>query len=459
MLSLEDLNLFRLPVDWTIVGVVLTAVGLLFAYLQLKRTPRAKGSASSVKTAKIHDETPPRAWQGVLPEGSKVRFTTKKTISLPAAVQTESLLYSPTGHARPLNLKGSLVSAEIQFSCRVNNAHKASFAGNDYAMNFLPAHFLVRARDVLEQYTASTLMESRERIAVEIKERLVEHFNEYGYTLGTVNIGSLEKIGSSEIRTEDKAASKGGQLLIGVYGVQIVQGAEVVLILAIPNKKHHGRFMDIRVTLANIGENDVQNVSVSYKFQRRSFLFLEKEHVEMKHPLFDDEVVQKEDISEEEKTHAIRLDRIHPKTQVEVVEPVKVHESIIESHFMMPAANGKKVKVPYHARMEWFMNVSVLSSDAVPINFKLGIQVYRATSLQKLEQDYIVYLMNKRKEEPLDRVRQTNCVFIMPKYRETVHEKKRVLLECITQGAESSYKLIREDGSRVTVTATSKSAP
>jgi ATP phosphoribosyltransferase len=71
---------------------------------------------------------------------------------------------------------------------------KAVTVGNEYALNFLPAHFLVQAREILEQHTLKRLQENRKAIATEITQRLRDHFDKYGFTLINVGIGAISKI-------------------------------------------------------------------------------------------------------------------------------------------------------------------------------------------------------------------------------------------------------------------------
>jgi len=249
---------------------------------------------------------------------------------------------------------------------------------------------------------------------------------------------------------KDTGAFKAGELLIGLYGVPVVHESELRLVIAIPNKQYSGHFMDLQVALANTGTKDLLDVSVRFKFPHRSVQFMEKEHFSVSHPFFDDEVTTKEHSTDEERTHAVRLARIQPKVQVSVAVPVKMFESFVETTIELPTAKDKFATQRVRVRLVFFMDITAMSADAVPITFCLSTEVYRAESLQQLEHDYISYLTTKRKQDPLNHTRLTNCLFIMPKYVEHEYSNKRVLLECLTKDVERSFKIIKEDGNRVT---------
>ena len=249
---------------------------------------------------------------------------------------------------------------------------------------------------------------------------------------------------------KDTGAFKAGELLIGLYGVPVVHGSELRLVIAIPKKQYSGHFMYLQVALANTGTKNLQDVSVRFKFPHRSVQFMEKKHFSVSHPFFDDEFTMKEHSTDEERTHAVRLAQIQPKVQVSVAVPVKLFESFVETTIELPTAKDKFATQRVRVRLVFFMDITAMSADAVPITFCLSTEVYRAESLQQLEHDYISYLTTKRKQDPLDHTRLTNCLFIMPKYVEHESSNKRVLLECLTKDVERSFKIIKEDGNRVT---------
>jgi hypothetical protein len=147
------------------------------------------------KTSKRDSKHPPsNHWEAIRPPNSKYKTVSKMVDSMPAGIQTIALEYSTDGHAHPLNLKGTIARAEIVFECQVNNPMKAITVGNEYAMNFLPAQFLVEARTTLEKYTLKKIQDNRSSIASEISDKLKTHFDKYGFTLIRVGIGAISKI-------------------------------------------------------------------------------------------------------------------------------------------------------------------------------------------------------------------------------------------------------------------------
>lgn len=79
-------------------------------------------------------------------------------------MQTLSFEYGPRGYAKPLSLKGSKATTEIQMDCQIKNVYKATFEGGGYALNFLHPRFLVVARNVLERYSLIQLRKAASRL-------------------------------------------------------------------------------------------------------------------------------------------------------------------------------------------------------------------------------------------------------------------------------------------------------
>lgn len=186
-----------MQIDWTITSVIVTVIGVIIAYLQLVRTPKLSKNKENEKSkddSEEDDQTGPDPWQGISPPNSKYKTVTKKSDSLPGGVQNISLEYDIDGHAHPLNLKGSLARCEIQFTCQINSPYKAVYAANQYAMNFLPAQFLLKSRSLLESYSIKGLQENREYISKEIVSKFSDYFDEFGFDLLTVTIGAVTKI-------------------------------------------------------------------------------------------------------------------------------------------------------------------------------------------------------------------------------------------------------------------------
>lgn len=137
----------------------------------------------------------PDHWQGIIPPQSRYVFAQETSDSIPLGLQFFSFEYGPHGHAKALTLKGTIVRAEIQFTCRIINPHKAIYSANEYALNVLQPRFLVQARNVLEKYSFTKVREGRQDIAREIQVQMSRQFQELGVSLESVTIGALEKIG------------------------------------------------------------------------------------------------------------------------------------------------------------------------------------------------------------------------------------------------------------------------
>lgn len=137
----------------------------------------------------------PANWQGILPAQSRYAFAEETSDSIPLGLQSFSFEYGPHGHANALTLKGTIVRAEIQFTCQIVNPYKAMFSANEYALNVLQPRFLVQARNVLEKFSLTKLREGRQDIARDIRTQISPQFEELGVRLESVTIGALDKIG------------------------------------------------------------------------------------------------------------------------------------------------------------------------------------------------------------------------------------------------------------------------
>lgn len=180
--------------EWIFSGIGIFAItGVLWVFRKLFFQKSILDTER--KSSKRDIKCPPsNHWEAIRPPNSKYKTVSKKVNSMPGGIQTIALEYSTDGHAHPLNLKGTLARAEIVFECQVNNIFKAITVGNEYAMNFLPAQFLVEARTTLEKFTLKKIQENRSSIALEISDKLKTHFDKYGFTLLRVGIGAISKI-------------------------------------------------------------------------------------------------------------------------------------------------------------------------------------------------------------------------------------------------------------------------
>lgn len=203
MSSLKDFVAYLMDnKEWIFSGVgVLVMSGILVFLrnlIQHKRTntnmekdkPPSKRSKSSDTTQAV-----PEHWQGIIPENSKYRIHTEMRDAIPLGVQSFSFEYGPRGHAKPLDLLGiTLVEAEIQFTCRIVNPHKAIFASNEYALSILPPRFLVKARGILEKHSLTKLRSDRDEVSEKIIQKMSPEFDELGVRLETVTIGALQRL-------------------------------------------------------------------------------------------------------------------------------------------------------------------------------------------------------------------------------------------------------------------------
>ncbi|MGH9959777.1 MAG: SPFH domain-containing protein [Pyrinomonadaceae bacterium] len=152
-------------------------------------TSRGQGGGSNGVTNVVPDN-----WQGIVPPQSRYEFVTETTDSIPLGLQSFSFEYGPQGHAKALTLKGAIVRAEIQFTCRISNPYKAVFSANEYALNVLQPRFLSQARGILERFSLPRLRAGRQEAAREIMAQLSSQFEELGVHLELVTIGALDQI-------------------------------------------------------------------------------------------------------------------------------------------------------------------------------------------------------------------------------------------------------------------------
>ena len=109
-------------------------------------------------------------------------------------MQSFSFEYGPQGHAKALTLKGTIVRADIQFTCQIANPYKAMFGANEYALNVLPPRFLLEARGILEKFSLTALRADRQEVSRNIVARLSPQFEELRVRLESVTNGALDKI-------------------------------------------------------------------------------------------------------------------------------------------------------------------------------------------------------------------------------------------------------------------------
>ena len=162
--------------DWIFSGIgifALSSLIWLIRHLMFQNSPRNDGESSS-KSKERRDELTgapnvvPEHWQGILPPQSRYKFKSEHRHSIPLGLQSFSLEYGPQGHANALILKGQVVRAKIQFTCRIVNPEKALFGANEYALNVLPPRFLLEARSILEEYSLVELREERHKVSRDI---------------------------------------------------------------------------------------------------------------------------------------------------------------------------------------------------------------------------------------------------------------------------------------------------
>jgi hypothetical protein len=191
--------------EWMFSGIGITALAWivwLVIRLFFSKSPRSdEVHLGESRQAKRHEPSEPHQsaalsshWRIILPPQSKYEFVRGLATSVPAGLQSFSFEYGPEGHANALTLKGAIVRAEIQFTCRIINPHKALFGANEYALNVLQPKFLVQARDILERFSLTRLRANREEAAQNIMKKLSPQFEKLGVRLESVTIGALDRI-------------------------------------------------------------------------------------------------------------------------------------------------------------------------------------------------------------------------------------------------------------------------
>ncbi len=157
--------------------------------------PGPTAPTNSNRAARNDHRAVPTHWQGIIPDRSNYEIVTDLSDSISLERQTFSFEYGLSGHAKPLSLQGRTpVQANLQFTCHIVNPYKAAFGANEYALNILQPRFLTAAREILERYSLTELRSSRDRVAIEILNKVLAGFDEFGVCLDGVSIGSLEKL-------------------------------------------------------------------------------------------------------------------------------------------------------------------------------------------------------------------------------------------------------------------------
>jgi SPFH domain / Band 7 family len=201
--------------EWFLSGIGVTVPLVIVGWWLQQRSSSASqsqhGSRNSVnvQVGKPHQSTTstdqdgassgapnvvPEKWQGIVPPQSRYDFVTESTDSIPVGLQSFSFEYGPQGHAKALTLKGAIVRADIQFTCRIVNPYKAIYGANEYALNVLKPRFLSHARDILERLSLTRLRAGRQEVARDIVSQLSPQFKELGVRLESVTIGALDQI-------------------------------------------------------------------------------------------------------------------------------------------------------------------------------------------------------------------------------------------------------------------------
>jgi len=205
--------------EWIFSGIGIFALSGLLWFLRrllFSNSPRTEGEHQSRlgrairhKPSESHQSTTsrdqsggssdtpnvvPENWHGIVPPQSRYDFVTEITDSIPVGLQSFSFEYGPRGHAKALTLKGAIVRAEIQFTCRIVNPYKAIYGANEYALNVLQPRFLSLARGILERYSLTNLRADRQKVAQDIVSQLSPQFEELGVRLESVTIGALDQI-------------------------------------------------------------------------------------------------------------------------------------------------------------------------------------------------------------------------------------------------------------------------
>jgi len=192
--------------EWIFSGIGIFALSgavWLIRHLVFQNSPRNDGESAGKSKEQRGGlngapNVIPEHWQGILPPQSRYKFKSEIRDSIPLGLQSFSLEYGPQGHANALILKGQIVRAEIQFTCRIVNPYKALFGANEYALNVLPPRFLLQARSILENYSLAELRVKRQKVSRDIMAKLSLQFEELGVRLESVTIGALEQLTQTE---------------------------------------------------------------------------------------------------------------------------------------------------------------------------------------------------------------------------------------------------------------------
>jgi hypothetical protein len=187
--------------EWIFDGVGLFAIsGFFFAVRQLfiRRRGSNRREPERIHRATEDEVSIPSGWHGMIPPKSKYRFYSKTRNYAFIGAQSFSFEYGPEGHVYPLNLKGVLVRADIQFSCRIGDLDKAFSGSEEFGLNVVQPKFLTRARAVMERYSVTRLRAKRLEVAEEIVALASPDFENAGFLLESVTIGSLEALGKQK---------------------------------------------------------------------------------------------------------------------------------------------------------------------------------------------------------------------------------------------------------------------
>jgi hypothetical protein len=189
--------------EWIFSGVgMVVLVGIMSGLKSLlwrpNQKPATKESAPKPSpTLEQRKSNPmPSHWQGIIPEGSKYQINTEMRDYIQMGPQTYTFEYGPSGHAKPIRFSdGSLGQLVIMFTCEISNPYLAAFAaGGEFALNVLPAKFLVGAREILEKTAAAAIRRNREDVSARIRTKMMPEFEAVGVRLINVSIDSIDKL-------------------------------------------------------------------------------------------------------------------------------------------------------------------------------------------------------------------------------------------------------------------------
>ncbi|MES2827650.1 MAG: SMEK domain-containing protein [Bacteroidota bacterium] len=330
-------------------------------------------------------------WSSISPLGSNYQQKTKMVNSMPAGTQFFSFEYGPSGHAFPLNLKGTHARTEIQFTCKINNPKKAMFAGNEYALNYLPPKFLVEARTILEQYTPNRLRLKREVAASDVQKRLAKLFDDAGVTLESVTIGAIDALATNAGSKEKKMENKQQDPLksnpkILFYNYRLDPDSTHNIIVGMPkatskNEKYLGV---LPLSVSNESSIDAENITVLFKYPSQSPL-----------PVSD------EGVAVTDKSYILQVKRIFFKDEAQQCSSYKIpsvsQESLVvlsEPFYMAPTyriadvpfTTKDGVDVVGRIRIESEFNFEVLAMfrNCLSQRFDINLQIWESESFDDL---------------------------------------------------------------------------